>query len=147
MAGPPPLKAIAKAVVASATDIYTPPQPNVPLNSFIAPDTKDIIAVGALVGTTVLMAYSSDSYLAGQFPSQVLQLRNKLGAGFFIKIFRGLVITHTAESLLATAICVNRGWYSPFTTLKWAVSTFFIGIGSHKKLRKHAKDVQGLKSD
>ncbi|KAI8879921.1 hypothetical protein K501DRAFT_225748 [Backusella circina FSU 941] len=147
LAGPPPLKAIAKAVVASATDIYTPPQPSVPLNSFIAPDAKDMLAVGVLVGSTVLLAYSSDSYLARQFPSQVLQLRSKLGAGLFIKIFRGLVITHVAESLLATVVCVNRGWYSPFTTAKWAISTFFFGVGSFKKLRKHVKDVQGLKSD
>lgn len=146
LTGPPPLKAIAKAIVAS-TDIYTPPQPQVPLNSFYLPKTRAMLTVGLSLAAAAVFANSSDDYLKRQFPSQVLELRNKIGADLVLNIWNGLVVVHLAEGAYALLTCLRRGWYSPLNTIKWTLSAILFGVGSLKQLKKHANDVAGLKSE
>ena len=131
----------------ASTDIYTPPQPQVPLNSFYLPETKSMLAVGVGLTLVALIANSSDAYLARQFPSQVLALRNKIGQGLLQTIWNGLVVVHLAEGAYQFVACVRRGWYSPLNTIKWTLSTILFGVGSLKQFKKHANDVAGIKSD
>lgn len=140
------MKAIAKAIVAS-TDIYTPPQPQVPLNSFYLPESKELIVVGASLLAYAVFANSSEDYLKRQFPSAVSELRNKIGAELVLKIWNGLVVVHLAEGAYTLLTCLRRGWYSPLNTVKWTLSSILFGFGSLKQLKKHAKDVAGLKSE
>lgn len=144
LAGPPPIKAIAKALVAS-TEVYTPENPIVPLNSFYLPRQNDMLSVGVLLGGLALITYTSDDYLKRQLPSFVLSLRNTIGRDLLLKICKGLVVVHSGEALYALLTCFRRGWYSPINTIKWTLSTFVFGIGSLKQLSKHAKDVSGSK--
>lgn len=139
------MKAIAKAIVAS-TDIYTPPQPQVPLNTFYVPERKTVIIIGATLIFGTIFSYSSDEYLKRQFPIQVLELRNRIGKGFVTKFWNGLLAVHVAEAAYTFLTCLRRGWYSPLNTIKWTLSSALFGIGSLKQLSKHARDVAGLKS-
>ena len=136
--------AIAKAIVAS-TDVYTPPQPQVPLNSFYLPENKIMLPVGVGLGVIALLAYGSDDYLKRQFPAQVLQLRNKVGVELIHKIWKGLAIVHLSEGAYTFVTCIHRGWYSPINTIKWTLSSILFGVGSIKLLKKHANDVAGVK--
>lgn len=144
LTGPPPFMAIAKAIVAS-TDVYTPPQPQVPLNSFYLPENKIMLPVGIGLGVIALLAYGSDDYLKRQFPAQVLQLRNKVGVELIHKIWKGLAIVHLSEGAYTFVTCIHRGWYSPINTIKWTLSSILFGVGSIKLLKKHANDVAGVK--
>ncbi|GAA5801219.1 hypothetical protein HPULCUR_006662 [Helicostylum pulchrum] len=144
LTGPPPFKAIAKAIVASATDVYTPPQPQVPLNSFYLPQTSLMTTVGFSLGMVAVLAYCSDDYLQRQFPTQVLELRNTIGSQLIQKIWKTLVVVHLAESTFTLVTCIHRGWYSPLNTIKWTLSTMLFGFGSLLQLKKHARDVTGL---
>lgn len=144
LAGPPPIKAIAKALVAS-TEVYTPEEPNVPLNMFYLPRNSDMLNVGVLLGALVVLSHTSDDYLKRQFPPFVLTLRNSIGRNVLRQIWNGLVVIHAGESAFALITCIRRGWYSPLNTFKWTLSTFLFGIGSLSQLRKHANDVLGSK--
>ncbi|KAF1801254.1 hypothetical protein V8B55DRAFT_1389761 [Mucor lusitanicus] len=146
LAGPPPLMAIAKAMAAS-TNVYTPPEPQVSLNSFYLPESKIMWSVGFGLSALALLACSSDAYLQRQFPAQVLAFRDKLGAELLYKIWKGAVIIHLAEGAYTFITCVRRGWYSPVNTIKWTLSSLLFGFGSLKQLKKHANDVAGIKSN
>ncbi|KAI7901987.1 uncharacterized protein BX663DRAFT_95834 [Cokeromyces recurvatus] len=145
LSGPPPLKAIAKALIASTTDVYTPSQPHVPLNSFYLPDTNSMLMIGTFIGLLTLFTYTSDDYLERQFPLQLLQVRTKIGTELLSKCFKGLTVLHLCEGTFTLLTCIGRGWYSPLNTLKWTLSSIFFGVGSLKQLKKHAEDVAGLK--
>ncbi|KAI8647960.1 hypothetical protein BD408DRAFT_5220 [Parasitella parasitica] len=144
LAGPPPIMAIAKAIVAS-TDVYTPPEPQVPLNSFYLPKNRAMIIVGVGMGVITLLAWGTDDYFQRQFPAQVLQLRNKLGPVLICNLWKVLAAVHLIEGSYALATCIRRGWYSPMTTVKWTLSSLIFGIGSLRQLKKHAHDVAGVK--
>lgn len=145
MSGPPPFKAIAKAVVASATDVYTPPQPEVPLNSFYLPRTPAMVSIGLAVSMVAVIANGSDAYLQRQFPNQVFELRKLILSPLGMKMMKGLAIVHLAEGAYTLLTCIHRGWYSPLNTMKWTLSSTLFGIGSLIQLKKHARDVAGLK--
>lgn len=138
--------AIAKAMAAS-TNVYTPPEPQVSLNSFYLPESKIMWSVGFGLSALALLACSSDAYLQRQFPAQVLAFRDKLGAELLYKIWKGAVIIHLAEGAYTFITCVRRGWYSPVNTIKWTLSSLLFGFGSLKQLKKHANDVAGIKSN
>ncbi|KAG2197960.1 hypothetical protein INT47_002987 [Mucor saturninus] len=144
LSGPPPFAAIAKAIVASATDVYTPPQPQVPLDTFYSPPTPVMCVMGLAVGMIGVFTYASDAYLQRQFPAQVLGLRNTFGPELVLKITKGVIAVHLAESLYTLTVCLHRGWYGPVNTLKWVASTFLCGVASIQQLNRHAKHVVGL---
>lgn len=136
------MAAIAKALYAQTTDIYTPPEPTVPLNTFYPVAHRKAISVGALFGFFALFGHASDN----QLPRLLLPIRDSvIGPATARKIFNGLVYVHLAEASLALLICLRRGWYDSVNVFKWTFSTFLFGFNSMGMLRKHAKDVQGLK--
>ncbi|KAI9487215.1 MAG: hypothetical protein EXX96DRAFT_615009 [Benjaminiella poitrasii] len=144
LTGPPPLKAIAKALVASAK-VYTLPEPQVPLNSFYLPDTNSMLVIGVGLGLFTLLTCTSDDYLERQLSPQLVTVRNRIGTDLLLKIFKGLAALHVCEGAFALLTCIRRGWYSPVNTAKWTLSSILFGIGSLKQLRRHASDVAGLK--
>ncbi|KAI9484656.1 hypothetical protein BDB00DRAFT_965053 [Zychaea mexicana] len=142
LSGPPPLAAIAKAAYASATDIYTPAEPAVPLDIFYPVSMKDVVAVGVVIGLPAILGYATDASLARI--SILLELREKYALrGICQQIFRGLVAVHSLEASIAFITCLRRGWYSSFNTIKWTLSTFVFGVGSMSLLRKHGRQVRG----
>ncbi|KAI8074476.1 hypothetical protein BC940DRAFT_288332 [Gongronella butleri] len=143
LAGPPPMAAIAKALYAQGTSVYTPPDPQVPLDAFHPVARRDVVSVGLLFGSLALFGYATDQQLPGLLHPVRASL---LKAPAARKIFTGLVYVHAAEAALALLICLRRGWYSPSNVFKWTLSTFLFGIGSTKRLIKHGKDVQGIPS-
>ena len=132
---------------AQATDVYTPPQPAVPLDTFYPanPMLQILIALG--MGATTVLALSSDEYLLRQFPESVLSFRQTIGHNTIQNIFRGACAIHVGESLVALGICLRRGWYSPINIFKWTTSTLLFGFASMSKLLLHAKQVNGTKTD
>lgn len=147
LAGPPPIQAIAKALYAQATDVYTPPQPAVPLDTFYPADPMWQILIALGMGATTVLALSSDDYLLRQFPASVLSFRQAIGHNIIQNIFRGAVACHVGEGLVALGICLRRGWYSPINVFKWTTSTLLFGFASMSKLLLHAKQVNGTKTD
>ncbi|KAI8137024.1 hypothetical protein BJV82DRAFT_675188 [Fennellomyces sp. T-0311] len=142
LAGPPPLKAIAKAFYAQATDMYTPPEPAVPLDTFYPAEVSHQLLIAFGMGTLGLLTFASEEYLARQFPPQVLEFRNLFGDRVLHGIWNMALSMHSIEALLAFGICVRRGWYSPINVCKWTVSTALFGVASMSKLLKHAKKVK-----
>lgn len=136
------MAAIAKALYAQTTDIYTPPEPSVPLNTFYPVPHRKALSVGLLFGFFALFGHASDN----QLPHLLLSIRHSVvGPAAARKILNGLVYVHAAEASLALIICLRRGWYDSSNVFKWTFSTFLYGFNSLGLLRKHAKDVQGLK--
>lgn len=131
-------------MVASATDVYTPPQPQVALDSFYLPKTASMLVVGFVVGMVGVLGCSSDAYLQRQFPAQVFELRNMIGPDLAFKLWKGLVVGHLGESLYTFTTCLHRGWYGPVNTIKWTASSLLFGFASIKQLNIHARDVIGL---
>ncbi|KAI8337253.1 hypothetical protein BC941DRAFT_48527 [Chlamydoabsidia padenii] len=135
------MAAIAKALYAQTTNIYTPPEPPVPLNTFYPVPRHRIVYVGIIYGFFALFGHTSDQ----QLPRMLMPIRQSIitraVAG---KIFKGLVYTHIAEASLALVTCLRRGWYDSTNTFKWTFSTLIYGMGSLGLLRKHARDVQGI---
>ncbi|CEI92494.1 hypothetical protein RMCBS344292_06750 [Rhizopus microsporus] len=144
LSGPPPLKAIAKAMMAS---VYTPSEPLVPLDSFYLPRPAAMISVGLALGTGALLAYSSDAYLKRQFPAQVMEIRNTIGQKQLRSIMNVAIAIHTLETIYTFITCWRRGWYGPINTAKWLMSTFIFGFGSLQQLKQHAKDVYSFKNE
>ncbi|KAI9474867.1 hypothetical protein BDB00DRAFT_966270 [Zychaea mexicana] len=142
LTGPPPLKAIAKAFYAQATDMYTPSEPAVPLDAFYAADTHFQLLIAFGMGTLGLLTFSTDEYLLRQFHPAVLDFKNLFGDRVLHMMWNGAVTAHLVEGLLAFGICVRRGWYSPLNICKWTVSTTLFGFASLSKLLKHAKRVK-----
>lgn len=130
--------------MASATDVYTPPQPQVPLDSFYLPPAPTMCVTVFVAGMVGIFTYASDAYLLRQFPSQVLGLRNTLGPESVLKFTKGVIVAHLAESFYTFVTCLHRGWYGPINTLKWTTSSLMFGISSIQQLKKHAKRVVGL---
>lgn len=147
LAGPPPLRAIAKALYAQATDMYTPPTPSVPLDVFYGADIMWQLLIAAGLGATAVLNYASDAYLARNFPLFVLDLRDALGAQTINYIWRGALAAHAIEGAITLGICLYRGWYSPLNTFKWTVSSLLFGYASLSKLVNHGRDVQHGKQD
>ncbi|KAI8146393.1 hypothetical protein BJV82DRAFT_534812 [Fennellomyces sp. T-0311] len=142
LSGPPPFAAIAKAAYASATDIYTPPEPPVPLDVYYPVPLRKAISVGIVIGLPALLGYASDASLA--HAPFLLNLREEYALrGIMQSVFRILVVTHAAEAAGVLIACLRRGWYGPVNTLKWTISTFFFGFESWLLLRKHARQVHG----
>lgn len=106
-----------------------------------------MLMAGILLSSVGLFAFGSDGYLKRQFPSQVLELRNKWGQALMSKIWNGLMVLHLGEASYTLLTCLHRGWYSPLNIVKWTLSSLLFGVGSLQQLKKHAKDVAGLKSD
>jgi hypothetical protein len=141
LVGPPPISAIGKALYAQTTNVYTPPNPTVPLNVFYPVSTRDAISVGALFGFLALMGRTSDS----QLPRLLLPIRQSvIGPTMANKIFNTFVYIHIGEASLALLITLRRGWYSWSNVFKWSFSTLLYGVYSMRRLLKHGKDVQGL---
>ncbi|KAG1455228.1 hypothetical protein G6F46_008262 [Rhizopus delemar] len=138
LSGPPPFKAIAKAMMATA---YTPENPTVPLDSFYMPRPIPMLMIGFGMGATALFAYASDDYLKRQFPIQIFELRKMIGQSLSRRVMDSILVIHVVECAYALATCLRRGWYGPVNTIKWVVSTFIFGIGSMRQLKQHAKDV------
>lgn len=143
LSGPPPFKAIAKAIVASTMDIYTPNQPQVPLNSFYLPSIGSMMAEGVLLGSVAIMSTTTDNYLRRQFPAQVLTMRNTVGLQLMKKIGTGLVCLHVAAGAYTLISCYRRGWYNTVNTIKWTISSLIFGAASLGQFKKHAKHVRG----
>ena len=143
LSGPPPFAAIAKAAYASATDIYTPAEPQVPLDVFYPVRLgKGLLIAGLAIGLPALMGYSTDASLA--HAPILLELREKYGLRIISQhVFRGVVAVHALEATIAFITCVRRGWYSSLNTIKWTLSTFLFGVGSMSLLRKHGREVRG----
>ncbi|KAG2227994.1 hypothetical protein INT45_012018 [Circinella minor] len=142
LTGPPPFAAIAKAAYASATDIYTPAEPQVPLDIFYPVPLGKALLVGFFIGLPALIGYSTDASLA--HAPILLELREKYGLRIISQqVFRGAVALHALEASIAFITCVRRGWYSSLNTVKWTLSTFFFGVGSLSLLRKHGRKVRG----
>ncbi|KAI8089955.1 uncharacterized protein BX664DRAFT_281299 [Halteromyces radiatus] len=141
LVGPPPVAAIAKALYAQTTDIYTPPTPSVPLDAFYPVSVSEALRFGVFLGFFALFGYASDT----QLPRLLQPIRQSIISPIISKkIFKAVVYIHLAEASLAFFMCLRRGWYGPSNILKWTASTFFFGFNSMRLLRKHAKDVQGI---
>ncbi|CAO3611014.1 unnamed protein product [Cunninghamella echinulata] len=139
--GPPPLAAIAKALYAQTTDIYTPPKPKVPLDTFYPVPVSSAIAIASFLGVFGLLGYTADH----QLPGLLRPIRESiLSQNTAKKIGKGLLYIHIAETVLAFVTCLRRKWYSPANIAKWTLSTFIFGIGSMRLLSQHAKDVRGV---
>ncbi|KAI9246737.1 hypothetical protein BDA99DRAFT_526815 [Phascolomyces articulosus] len=142
LSGPPPFAAIAKAAYASATDIYTPEEPAVPLDVFYPLPLSKVIVTGVVIALPAILGYATDASLA-HVPI-LLELREKYALrAISQKVFRGLVVVHGFEAAIALITCVRRGWYSYINTFKWTLSTFVFGVGSMQLLQKHGKKVRG----
>ncbi|KAG0171191.1 hypothetical protein DFQ28_004096 [Apophysomyces sp. BC1034] len=142
LAGPPPLSAIAKALYAQATHVYTPPEPAVPLDTFYPADPMWQLLIAVGIGALAVLAFSTDAYLARQFPSAVLQFRNMLGMRELQILWNAAVVIHVLEAIVALGICLRRKWYSPWTVLKWTGSTLCFGFASMKELIRHGKELE-----
>ncbi|CAO3594915.1 unnamed protein product [Absidia cylindrospora] len=141
LAGAPPMAAIAKALYAQTTNIYTPPEPAVPLNIFYRVPAREAISVSALFGFLALMGRASDS----QLPRLLLPIRQSvINPTTANKILNTLVYIHIGEASMALLITLRRGWYSSSNVVKWSFSTLLYGVYSMRRLLKHGKDVQGL---
>jgi hypothetical protein len=99
----------------------------------------------ASIGIVGVLGLTTNDYLKRQFPSQVLELRNRIGQDVFRKLWNGIVVIHLGEGAYTLLTCVHRGWYSPINTIKWTLSSILFGFGSLKQLKKHANDVAGIK--
>ncbi|ORX51703.1 hypothetical protein DM01DRAFT_1337203 [Hesseltinella vesiculosa] len=138
LVGPPPVAAIAKALYAQGTSVYTPPEPRVPLNIFYPVSRNDALSCALLFGSLAVFGYASDRQLPG-FLHPVRSSLLKVDSAK--RILKGLAYVHTAEAVLALAICLRRGWYSTENTIKWTLSTLVFGVFSTSRLIKHGRDV------
>ncbi|ORY99353.1 hypothetical protein BCR43DRAFT_489144 [Syncephalastrum racemosum] len=129
LAGPPPLKAIAKAMYAGVTDLYTPPNPSVPLDAFYP-----VPGVGVAGGCALFGALALAAYYPGLLKSQGQQNARL--------VIRGIAGIHIVEGLATVFICLRRGWYSPKNTIKWTLQTLLFGFGSLRQLKRHAAHVR-----
>lgn len=92
-----------------------------------------------------LLAYASDEFLLNNFPLFMYKLRGFLTASLIKKIFGGAMICHLSEGLFTLGICLNRGWYSPYNTLRWTISSTVFGFASLSKLFAHGKKLNDYK--
>ncbi|KAF7729252.1 hypothetical protein EC973_004782 [Apophysomyces ossiformis] len=141
LAGPPPVSAIAKALYAHATNVYVPPEPNVPLDTFYPAKPFWKVSITGGLATLALLTFATDAYLTRQFPPSILQLRNTLGVGLLRTVWNTAISVHVLEATAALVICLRRRWYSPWTTIKWTASTLCFGFASMKELVRHGKEV------
>ncbi|KAI7877987.1 hypothetical protein K492DRAFT_165369 [Lichtheimia hyalospora FSU 10163] len=124
--GPPPVAAIAKAAYAGATNMYTPPDPPVPLDVFYPVSLRD--AVGVII----------------VFLIPTFGLRNPRFESISRTVLKVLFIAHGVEGTLALLTCIGRGWYNPINVLKWTLSTTIFGFRSLGLLSKHGRQVRGV---
>ncbi|KAI9258032.1 hypothetical protein BDA99DRAFT_484208 [Phascolomyces articulosus] len=148
LSGPPPLKAIAKAIYAQAADsLYTLPgeEENETIKKekdvFYPADMTLQLLIAFGMGSLGLLTFSSDEYLLRQFPPALLEFKSLFGDRLLHMIWNGAVTLHVVEGLLALGICLRRGWYSPTNVAKWTISTTLFGFASMSKLLAHAKQV------
>lgn len=132
MTGPPPLKAIAKALYAQASGPATFYEEHID-DQFIAADVGWQVAIAAGMGTTALLAYADNATL----PSFLLALRNSLGQQTIRYIWYGACTAHISEAVVALRICLHRGCYSPSNVFRWTLSTALFGYASMTKLLNH----------
>ncbi|CAO3618336.1 unnamed protein product [Cunninghamella blakesleeana] len=138
LVGAPPLEAIAKALYAK-TDIYTPPTPQVPLDTFYPVPVSRGLPVVLGLGLIGLLGHSN------QLPGLLIPIRESIiSQTTSKKIFKALAYVHVAEAVYVFITCLRRKWYSPSNTIKWTLSTFIFGVGSLKLFKKHIRDVQGI---
>ncbi|CAO3702400.1 unnamed protein product [Rhizopus stolonifer] len=144
LTGPPPLKAIAKAMMATP---YTPENPSVPLDTFYLPRPFFMITLGFGMGALGLLSYASDDYLKRQFPNQVLEFRHTIGQSLIRRVMDVIWAVHALEGMYVLTSCLRRGWYGPINIFKWIASTLVFGYSSVQQLKKHAKDVYEFKQE
>lgn len=141
------MAAIAKSVYATATDSYTPPSSEVPLDSFYPCNTGLAVAIIVGMGFTYYFSVASPEDIKAM-PLPIQYFHKIYPAHWYPTIWKVAAGLHIGESVVALGICLRRGWYSPVNVAKWTVSTFFFGFGSMKKLMKHGRDVRlGIKKD
>ncbi|ORE01098.1 hypothetical protein BCV72DRAFT_299788 [Rhizopus microsporus var. microsporus] len=97
------------------------------------------------LGANALLAYASDEFLLNNFPLFMYKLREFLTASLIKKIFQGAIICHLAEGLFTLGICLIRGWYSPYNTLRWTISSAVFGFASLSKLFAHGEKLNNYK--
>lgn len=97
------------------------------------------------LGVNALLAYASDEFLLNNFPLFMYKLREFLTASLIKKIFQGAIICHLAEGLFTLGICLIRGWYSPYNTLRWTISSVAFGFASLSKLFAHGEKMINYK--
>lgn len=134
----------ASAAIASAAvgDIFGSSSSSVPLDVFYPADRFWQIAIAAGMGSTALLGYASDEFLARLLSNYAASFRNYLTPALLQSIFKWASIIHVTEGAIALGICLKRGWYSPENTLKWTVSTTLYGVASMSKLLGHGKKVE-----
>ncbi|KAI7852916.1 hypothetical protein BDC45DRAFT_442841 [Circinella umbellata] len=153
LSGPPPLKAIAKALQAQAADnLHTLPHNNsdsdsVKKNVFYHAEiyhqvwiTFGLIALG-------LLNFASDEYLLRHFPSAILEFKHLVGDRILHFLWNMAMTAHLVQGVVAFGICLRRGWYSPKNICKWTISTTLFGFASTIKLIDHANQVAKSKTD
>ncbi|KAL0075694.1 hypothetical protein J3Q64DRAFT_1769183 [Phycomyces blakesleeanus] len=146
LSGPPPLNAIAKAMYAQATNMYTPEEPAAPLDVFYNADPFWQMMIAAGLGLLFLYRYAPDTYIRQHFPQALIQFRNYLGPKMIDNIWRTTVLVHVFESFATMVTCIRRKWYSPINIAKWTASSFIFGVASMNKLVQHGKEVRhGMK--
>ncbi|KAG2183206.1 hypothetical protein INT43_006210 [Umbelopsis isabellina] len=147
LAGPPPIAAIAKSIYATATDAYTPPTSDVPLDTFYYPNGGLIVAI--TMGMGILYYYKGLSQAqANELPPALRQLYRVIPAHWYRPLWNVAAGLHVAEAVVAFGTCIHRGWYSTGNVLKWTISTGLFGFASMKKLRLHGRQVrEGIKQD
>ncbi|GAN06916.1 hypothetical protein MAM1_0141d06406 [Mucor ambiguus] len=135
----------ASAAIASAAvgDIFGSSSSSIPLDVFYPADRFWQFAIAVGMGSTALLGYASDEFLARLLSSPVVSFRNYLTPDLIQSIFKWASVIHAAEGVIALGICLKRGWYSPKNTLKWTASTTLYGVASMSKLLGHGKKVGG----
>jgi hypothetical protein len=147
LAGPPPVAAIAKSIYATATDSYTPPSSDIPLDTFYACNPGIVVFVSVGMG---LLYYFSRSTLEQiqALPLPVQYVHKICPHHWYPTIWKVASGIHVAEGVVALGICLRRGWYSPLNVAKWTISTLLFGFGSMKELRRHGREVRhGVKKN
>lgn len=114
---------------AGATDLYTPPNPSVPLDAFYPVPGVGVAGACALFGALALAAYNP----------RLLKPQGQQNARL---VLRGIVGIHLVEGLATMLTCLRRGWYGPKNTIKWTLQSLFFGYGSLRQLKRHAADVR-----
>ncbi|KAI9029576.1 hypothetical protein CLU79DRAFT_696043 [Phycomyces nitens] len=146
LSGPPPFNAIAKAMYAQATDMYTPDEPAAPLDVFYSPTYFQQVIIAAGLGALFLYRYAPDTYIRQHFPLAFLHFKNYLGPKLIKNIWDFALVVHVAEAVGVMVTCIRRKWYSPINIAKWTASTLFFGVTSINKLVQHGKEVRhGMK--
>ncbi|KAI8576710.1 hypothetical protein K450DRAFT_255775 [Umbelopsis ramanniana AG] len=147
LSGPPPIAAIAKSVYATATDSYTPPSSEVPLDTFYPCNTGLAVAIVAGMGAVYYFSVSTPEDIKA-LPLPIQYFHKLYPHHWYPIIWKAASGIHVAEGVVALGICLRRGWYSPVNVAKWTISTLLFGFGSMKKLMKHGREVRlGIKKD